>query len=590
MTDFYRVSGVVPEFVCGGIADNAAKIHQEFLRLSRRSAVVFFPEYALTGGDCGDLLCWGDVQNQLDNALSGLIKMTESDPSLLVFGLPLAVDGLMLNTLAAVQNNRLAALVFQVTEANRHLVGKTVSCGGCEAVLQSAAALEAADGTWEIGIGFSRSLERFSARTRLILLGCRAPAGVSDHTPENLKMLANTSGACAVGLCGNESSDEFAYLPCACGAHPEGKLLQDSSYIELDFAPRHLESIFRRDQSNWHFAGNAPEVSFQLETFNALPAEEWKISRRPSIPGGIGQAELLDAVLAMQSRGIARRLQDARLKTMVLGVSGGLDSTWAILAANEVKKLLPDLRILAISMPGFGTSNRTKSNAEILAGLLGAEFRTIPISAAVSQHFADIGHDPECRNIVYENSQARERTQILMDIANGCGGLVLGTGDLSETALGWCTFNGDQMAMYNVNASLTKTLIRCLAGIYADQAEGELKACLLDIVNTPVSPELLPGSQETEAVLGDYELLDFYLYYLVQCSESRENLLLLAKAAFADTYSDEELERTLNTFCSRFVTQQFKRNCAPDGINLPGCSLSRSQWQMPSNISVNWWK
>ena len=284
----------------------------------------------------------------------------------------------------------------------------------------------------------------------------------------------------------------------------------------------------------------------------------------------------------------------------MIGLSGGLDSTLALLVIYQTYKLLnrPVKDILAITMPGFGTTKRTKGNAEKMAECLGVELRTIDITDACFQHFKDIGHDPNIADVTYENVQARERTQILMDVANKEHGIVIGTGDLSEIALGWCTYNADHMSMYSVNCDIPKTLVRYLVRFYAELVcdKGELSKVLMDILATPVSPELLPTdkegniTQKTESILGDYILHDFYLYHFVKYGATPEKILYLAKYAFKDDFSEIELETTLKLFLRRFFTQQFKRSCVPDGPKVGTLSLSpRADWRMPSDASFNDW-
>ena len=301
------------------------------------------------------------------------------------------------------------------------------------------------------------------------------------------------------------------------------------------------------------------------------------------------------------------KLEELKGKTVGVCVSGGLDSTLALLVISETFKLLkrPASEILVLTMPGFGTTKRTKNNAVSMAELLGVELRTVDIQKACMQHFADIGHDPNTLNVTYENVQARERTQILMDIANKEGGIVVGTGDLSEIALGWSTYNADHMSMYAVNCDIPKTLVRHVVGWYADRARNfiadektadELSLVLRDILDTPVSPELLPAdangqiAQKTESILGAYEIHDFYLYHFAKYGATPQKMLFLAKYAFAGKYSDEELEKALNVFVRRFFTQQFKRSCIPDGPKVGTISLSpRADWRMPSDSSFSDW-
>ncbi|MBR4310292.1 MAG: NAD(+) synthase, partial [Akkermansia sp.] len=278
---------------------------------------------------------------------------------------------------------------------------------------------------------------------------------------------------------------------------------------------------------------------------------------------------------------------------------GGLDSTLALLVAVEAMERLgrPSEDVIAITMPGFGTTDRTYDNAMKLMRLLGVTIREIPIREAVRQHFADIGHDEKIHDLTYENAQARERTQILMDYAGKVGGIVVGTGDLSELALGWCTYNGDHMSMYSVNCSVPKTLIRCLISHVVAQSPAELAAVLQDVVDTPVSPELLPpaddGSieQKTEDVLGPYDLHDFFLYHFIKYGAEGDKLLALAKHAFAGQFEEALIEKTLTTFMRRFFTQQFKRSCVPDGPKVGTIALSpRGDWRMPTDVCGLLWQ
>lgn len=303
-------------------------------------------------------------------------------------------------------------------------------------------------------------------------------------------------------------------------------------------------------------------------------------------------------IIEMQASGLCKRLAHAHCKSAVIGISGGLDSTLALLVATRAMDRLHRSRkdIIAITMPCFGTTKRTKTNAQLLCEALGVSFRTVPISDAVYQHFHDIGHDPAVLDVTYENVQARERTQVLMDIANATGGIVIGTGDLSELALGWATYNGDHMSMYGVNCSIPKTLVRHLVRYFADLSEDSiLKETLLDILDTPVSPELLPAkqgeiSQKTEDIVGPYDLHDFFLYYLVRYGFTPEKIRFLANRAFAGVYEDAVIVHWLKIFVRRFFMQQFKRSCIPDGPKVGSVTLSpRGDWRMPSDACASVW-
>ena len=324
------------------------------------------------------------------------------------------------------------------------------------------------------------------------------------------------------------------------------------------------------------------------------------LSRTPFVPANPAErAEHCREIFNIQATGLAKRLRHTGAPKVVIGVSGGLDSTLAILVAVTAFDRLQLARsgILAITMPGFGTTTRTRANAEQLAELLGVPLRVIPITASVRQHFADIGHDEQTHDVTYENAQARERTQILMDVANQIGGLVVGTGDLSEAALGWMTFNGDHMSMYHVNAGVPKTLVRYLVDWCADELfAGETSTVLRDIVATPITPELLPlGAgetleQKTEETIGPYDLHDFFLFYTLRHQFAPAKIFFLARQAFAGVYDEATILRWLKVFYRRFFSQQFKRSSMPDGPKVGSVALSpRGDWRMPSDASPALW-
>ncbi|MDE7142690.1 MAG: NAD(+) synthase, partial [Muribaculaceae bacterium] len=326
---------------------------------------------------------------------------------------------------------------------------------------------------------------------------------------------------------------------------------------------------------------------------------EREVNPHPFVPATDSEIDARSAeIVDIQAAGLAQRLKVTNTKRLVIGISGGLDSTLALLvAARAFDRLGLDRKgIVGVTMPGFGTSGRTHSNAIALMEAMGVESREIPIAEAVGQHFADIGHDPSVRDTTYENSQARERTQILMDLANELGGMVLGTGDLSELALGWATYNGDHMSMYGVNASIPKTLAGHLVRWFATQTSDEtISRALTDIADTPISPELLPAddqgaiAQKTEDLVGPYELHDFFLYHMLRFGFSPRRIFLLARAAFPER-DPEEIRHWLRTFCRRFFSQQFKRSCLPDGPKVGSVCLSpRGDWRMPSDATASVW-
>jgi len=399
-----------------------------------------------------------------------------------------------------------------------------------------------------------------------------------------------------------ESTSDLVY-----GAHQmiaeNGTLLQESRFegglrvSEIDVAKLVYER--RRTQT---FAEFAPcwEIPFSL-TISDTKLTRY-VAPMPFVPENqVERDERSREILLMASLGLKQRLEHTGAKCAVIGLSGGLDSTLAVLITGLAMQMLgrDPADIIAVTMPCFGTTDRTKNNAVILAERMGATLRTVDISASVRSHFKDIGHDMNDHSVTFENGQARERTQVLMDIANANGGLVIGTGDLSELALGWCTYNGDHMSMYAVNADIPKTLVRHLVGYLAhdnDEKDEELRDVLEDILDTPVSPELLPAiegqiAQKTEDLVGPYELHDFFLYYVMRWGFSPAKIYRLAQYALGKQYNREVILKWLKIFYRRFFTQQFKRNCLPDGPKVGSIGVSpRGDWKMPSDAKMNLWQ
>ena len=383
-----------------------------------------------------------------------------------------------------------------------------------------------------------------------------------------------------------------------------GSILKESrrfqnSYIETEIDLQRLEADRRRMTT---FVTEGADKNYERVYFR-LKEERTELSRyferTPFIPSNkIDREKRCDEILTIQSMGLKKRLAHTHCQSAVVGISGGLDSTLAVLVTARAFDMLkiPRENLVCVTMPCFGTTDRTYSNAVTLTKKLGASLREIRINKAVEQHFSDIGHDPEIHNVTYENSQARERTQILMDIANQTNGMVIGTGDMSELALGWATYNGDHMSMYAVNASVPKTLVRHLVKYYADTCGSDLlESTLLDVLDTPVSPELLPPengkiSQKTEDLVGPYELHDFFLYNMLRCGYAPAKVYRLARIAFEGKYDDEFILKWLKNFYRRFFAQQFKRSCLPDGPKVGTVAVSpRGDLRMPSDACGRIW-
>ena len=379
-----------------------------------------------------------------------------------------------------------------------------------------------------------------------------------------------------------------------------GELLAESKPFTtgLTVAEIDLQRIAqeRRHMTTWCGAGHANDVTFTMDEPEFVPQRKFPCT--PFVPDDRKDLEeRCEMILNLQAEGLKTRLEHIHAKSAVIGVSGGLDSTLALLVTVRAFDMLGLGRkgIVAVTMPGFGTTKRTKSNAQKLAELLGVDYREIPIGESVSMHFRDIGHDPSVRDVTYENAQARERTQVLMDLANQCGGIVIGTGDLSELALGWATYNGDHMSMNGVNCSVPKTLVRHLVRHAAATGPEGLAAVLQDVLSTPVSPELLPPekgqiAQKTESIVGPYELHDFFLYYMLRFGFSPSKIYRMAVSSFADIYDGRTIKKWLKEFYRRFFMSQFKRSALPDGPKVGSVTLSqRGDWRMPSDASADLW-
>ena len=372
---------------------------------------------------------------------------------------------------------------------------------------------------------------------------------------------------------------------------------------DIDLESLRNERIRSSSFASGRFAAAPRVVEFECGAFRgpgSRAALKRPLSKTPFVPLNPADRDRnCREIFSIQATGLAKRLRHTKAKSVVIGVSGGLDSTLALLVTRKAfeKLSLDPALIAAVTMPGFGTTERTRENAELLSRLLGTTPRRIPISESVLLHFRDIGHDPSRHDVTYENSQARERTQILMDIANQSGGFVVGTGDMSEAAMGWCTFNGDHMSMYNVNGGVPKTLVRYLVD-WASRAEftGEASSVLRDICDTPISPELLPPEpsggvgQRTESIIGPYELHDFFLFQAVRHQFGPKKVLFLASKAFAESFTEEEIESWLGVFYRRFFASQFKRSVLPDGPKVGSVALSpRGDWRMPSDAEAALW-
>ncbi|WP_298019349.1 NAD(+) synthase [uncultured Dysosmobacter sp.] len=594
--------------------------------------VLVLPELGLTGYTCGDLFYQDTLLQGAEQALSTVLAATRNLEVVTAVGLPVRVNNRLYNCAAIIQKGRILGLVpktylpnysefyekRQFTTAPKANEPVCVYLCG-EEFLMAAEQVFHCENIPELKLGFeicedlwapdSPSVHMAQAGATIIgnLSASNDIIGKDSYrrqlvTMQSAKLLCGYVYA-SVGE--GESTSDVVF-----GAHQmiaeNGALLAerrfDGGLLISEIDVQKLAYERRRTQ----MLDTLSESRMPVQRLFSLSLSPTKLTRyvapMPFVPEG---KEDRDArcreILLIASLGLKQRLEHTGAKTAVVGLSGGLDSTLAVLITGLAMKMLgrPMTDIIAVTMPCFGTTDRTRNNAVILAEQMGATLRTVDISNTVRSHFRDIGHSMEDHSVTFENGQARERTQVLMDIANANGGLVIGTGDLSELALGWCTYNGDHMSMYGVNASIPKTLVRHLVGYLARDNEGKDEALhdvLEDILDTPVSPELLPAvkgeiSQRTEDLVGPYELHDFFLYYVLRWGFSPAKVYRLAQYALDRQYSSEVILKWLKTFYRRFFTQQFKRNCLPDGPKVGTVALSpRGDWRMPSDAKVNLWQ
>ena len=616
------------------LADCNFNAEQTFtlMRSAAKKGVKFLvlPELGLTGYTCGDLFYQSTLLSGAEEALSTVLEATRHLELAAAIGLPVRVRNRLYNCAAVVQSGRILGVVpkshlpnysefyekRQFAPAPEDLSEITL-CGqegvpfgarllfACAEVPEFQFGVEICEDLWapdspsnDLAVAGATVIGNLSASNDIIGKDAYRRQLVSIQSAKLLCGYLYTSAG------EGESTSDLVF-----GAHDliaeNGTLLAERRFetglqiSEIDVAKMEYER--RRTQI---FARAAAKPCRTIPFH--LTVEETVLTRyiapQPFVPEG---KEDRDArcreILLIASLGLKQRLEHTGSKTVVVGLSGGLDSTLAVLIIGLALQMLgrPMSDIIAVTMPCFGTTDRTKNNAVILAEKLGATLKTVDISNSVRSHFRDIGHDMEDHSVTYENGQARERTQVLMDIANQTGGLVIGTGDLSELALGWCTYNGDHMSMYAVNVSIPKTLVRHLVAYLArDNAEKDenLKSVLEDILDTPVSPELLPAvqgqiSQKTEDLVGPYELHDFFLYYMIRWGFSPRKVFRLAEYALGDRYSRDVILKWLRVFYRRFFSQQFKRNCLPDGPKVGSVVLSpRGDWRMPSDASAALWQ
>lgn len=638
MRGLVRVGAAVPSLALGNVKENM-KRHLAMMREAKEKhvSIVTFPELSLTGYTCGDLFF---QRRLLDDVTDALLALKDEMPEgiLAVVGAPLEIEGALYNCAVVLHKGEIISAVpktflpnngefyekrwFQSGDARRDA---SVAIPKLKTDVCRQAIFEMEDGV-RFGIELCEDLwaplppsTMLSVEGAEIILNLSASNELLSKREYRQQLISQQSARCQCGYVYvsagmGESSSDLVFsghsVIASCGTvirESEGYLADNylmTADIDIDRirADRMKQSSFAdcaaQVRAMWK---QAPNILQTME--NALLPDDavpdYRVSKHPFIPSDKASRQLRCAqILAMQATALARRLAVTGGK-VVVGISGGLDSTLALLAACKAVDMLhlPRTNILGITMPCFGTTDRTYHNALDLMTSLGVSQREIPIHNAVRQHFADIGHDESDHSVTYENCQARERTQVLMDVANKIGAIVLGTGDLSEIALGWCTYNADHMSMYGVNSGVPKTLVRWVIQTAAEnEAFSSSRECLQSILDTPISPELLPPDekgnilQQTEDVVGPYALHDFFLYYAIRFGYPPKKVFELCCIAFQDDFSCETILKWLKNFYRRFWTQQFKRNCMPDGVKIGSIALSpRGDWRMPSDAQYKAW-
>lgn len=627
---FIKVAAVTPQVRVADVAYHVQQI-KEAMEQSAKAGVMItvFPELCLTGYSCHDLFYQRTLLQQAKSGLLSLAKKTETLSGIYFVGLPWEWQGKLYNVAAALHGGKVLGLVpktYLPTYAEFY-EGRQFTCGMQQVVMANLPGQKEAIPFGTNQLFACREIPELVIASELcedLWTPC-PPSGA--HCMHGATVIANLSASDEVtgknayrrSLVANTSARLYCAYLYACAGEGEstqdvvysghnllaenGSILAESELFatgmittEIDVyaiaSKRHMMSTYESKPDDTYYVSefSLPQVETSLTRF---------IDKAPFVPSD--EATLrkrCEEILDIQSIGLKKRLAHTGAKIAVIGISGGLDSTLALLVTVRAFDMLKLSRagIIAVTMPGFGTTDRTYQNAVSMIKSLGVTFREVSIKKAVQVHFQDIGQDEHCHDVTYENGQARERTQILMDIANKEGGMVIGTGDMSELALGWATYNGDHMSMYGVNASVPKTLVRYLVRYYAMYlADEKLSKVLYDVLDTPVSPELLPPkdgviAQKTEELVGPYELHDFFLYHLMRYGSEPTKVFRMAKYAFAGEYDDATILKWMHTFYRRFFTQQFKRSCLPDGPKVGTVSLSpRGDLRMPSDACANLW-
>ena len=625
---FVRAAAATPDIRVADVAYNTEKIKNDIREAWENGAkIIAFPELCITGYTCGDLFTHDVLLSAAKSALYELAEYT-ADKDILVFaGAPLDIEGKLYNVAAALNRGKILGLTTKTFLPNygefyemRQFTPGPKKAGyisfdgdqvpfGPQILFQATAmenlivSAEICEDVWSpVPPSIGAAVEGAT-----VIVNCSASDETIGKDSYRRELISGQSARLIAGYIYANAGEGESTTDLVFGGHniiaENGTILKEARryHNEIIYSELDIQRIIaeRRKNTTFQLSGKREliRVPFYIE------AERTRLSRtfpkKPFVPSDeTARAQRCEEILTIQAMGLKKRLAHTNSRTAVVGISGGLDSTLALLVTARAFDMLGRDKkdILAVTMPCFGTTDRTYQNACEMARQVGATLKEVPIADAVNIHFRDIGQDPDDHSVTYENSQARERTQVLMDIANKTWGMVIGTGDMSELALGWATYNGDHMSMYGVNASVPKTLVRHLVKYAADDTKDEkLKKVLYDVLDTPVSPELLPPkdgdiAQKTEDLVGPYELHDFFLYYMLRFGYEPSKIFRLAEMTFKDEYDNVTILKWLETFCRRFFSQQFKRSCLPDGPKIGTVALSpRGDWRMPSDACVAVW-
>ena len=629
---FVRVGAVVPKLKVADTEFNCNEIIKQIeVASNNKIQIIVFPELCVTGYTCQDLFEQDTLLEEAEKALNKILDYTNNLDIICIIGMPIKAENQLFNTAVVIQKGKILGIVpktfipnyGEFYEKRWFASSKNANKKEIEILDQKVPfgidllfkdkenneicfGIEICEDIWAVEPP-SNKLALLGANIIFNLSASNEVIGKKEYRRDLVKMQSakTISGYvyCSSGV--NESTSDVVFSGESM-IFENGSCLTNNQRFDFKsnmiFTEIDTKRLANDRRKNISFMGDSVDLEYREIKINIPDNIEdltREYSKTPFVPEDKKKiSEICEEILNIQSYGLAKRLLHTNINKTIIGISGGLDSTLAFLVIIKAYEILnlPKEKIIAITMPGFGTTSRTHNNSMKLINEYGATFREINITKSSLQHFEDIGHDKNIKDVTYENAQARERTKILMDIANKENGLVVGTGDLSELALGWCTYNGDHMSMYSVNASIPKTLVKYIIKWVADNSKEECKNIINDILDTPISPELLPPDengnieQKTEEQVGPYILHDFFLYHFLRYGAEPKKIYILACKTFKNDFKKEEIKHWLQVFIKRFFTQQFKRNCMPDGPKVGTVSISpRGDLRMPSDASYNIW-